>query len=353
MQNFRYNVCQWYEKNKRSLPWRNSSDPYKVWLSEVILQQTRMDQGLPYYNRFIEAYPTIFDLADATEQEVLKLWQGLGYYSRARNLLHTAKVVVDQYEGKLPDNYKELKTLKGIGDYTAAAISSICFDEPKAVVDGNVYRVLSRFLGLDVPINSTEGKKVFKEKAQLYLDKKDPGTYNQALMEFGALFCKPQNPFCESCVLNAECVAFNQGKVKELPVKIKRTRIKRRYFNYLVFLSDDNQTLLQQRKEADIWKKLYEFPLIESEKSLQKSQLLKQDKLKSLKINPSSIKLFNKKLIKHQLTHQTLFVKFWIIKDFPSNLSVCKSLKVRYEQLKNFPVPVVIDNFLKAFELKI
>src|SRR5690606_35061662 len=223
-----------------------TTNPYNIWLSEIILQQTQIVQGLPYYEEFLKAFPTIFHLANAPESQVLKLWQGLGYYSRARNLHATAKYIVAECNGVFPNNYKELHQLKGVGDYTASAIASICFREPAAVVDGNVYRVLSRVFGVETPINSTKGIKDFKSLAQELIDADDPGTYNQAVMEFGAVHCKPRNPDCNICIFNSSCYALANNKVDKLPVKTSKTKIRNRYFNYLVFLSSDEKTILQK-----------------------------------------------------------------------------------------------------------
>lgn len=354
MQDFKEIITQWYTENKRDLPWRRTSDPYKIWLSEVMLQQTRVAQGLPYYEKFVKTFPTVYELAAAEEQQIMKLWQGLGYYSRARNLHHTAKVVVEKYNGNFPTTYKELKTLKGVGDYTASAIASMCFHEPKAVLDGNVFRVLSRYLGLDVPINSTEGKKIFKSKAESLLDEKNPGQYNQAIMEFGALQCKPKNPLCERCPLQVNCVAFQQGKIAELPVKLKKVKVRERHLNYFVFLSADNSTVLQQRTGKGIWKKLFEFPLIETSKEMQKKQIMKEEKIQIAGIKSEDMYAFNTKSIKHQLTHQRLMVKFWIVQKevLPEISQKPEQLIVNYNEIKDFPVPVVIDNFLNAFEYK-
>jgi len=354
LQDFNKIITRWYIENKRELPWRESTDPYKVWLSEVMLQQTRVAQGLPYYLKFIKVFPTVYDLAAADEQEILKLWQGLGYYSRARNLHHTAKVVVKKYNGNFPTTYKELKTLKGVGDYTASAIASICYQEPKAVLDGNVFRVFSRFFGLDSPINSTEGRKLFKNKAELLLDEKNPGQYNQAIMEFGALQCKPKKPLCDSCPLQINCVAFQHGKIAELPVKLKKGKVKERHLNYFVFLSDDNFTVLQQRTKRGIWKKLYEFPMVETQEEMQKDHIMEIKKTQTTGIKPQDIYAFNTKSIRHQLTHQRLMVKFWIVQknELSKVVQNPDRLIIKYEDIKDFPVPVVIDNFLNAFEYK-
>lgn len=236
---FSTQIIEWYRTNKRDLPWRKTKNPYQIWLSEIILQQTRVEQGLSYYLKFIEKYPSIKDLANAPQDEVLKLWQGLGYYSRARNLHYTSKVITDKYKGEFPATYKEILDLKGIGEYTAAAISSFSFNLPYPVIDGNVYRVLSRVFDIDTPIDSTLGKKEFKELAYELINKNNPSEYNQAIMEFGALYCKPQSPDCENCIFTSTCLAFKTKKINELPVKSKKLKQKNRYFNYLVFIDED------------------------------------------------------------------------------------------------------------------
>ena len=259
------------------MPWRNTTNPYYIWLSEIILQQTRVAQGTSYYLKFIEHFSTIQDLANADEQLVLKLWQGLGYYSRARNLHFTAQHIVNDLDGKFPNTYKELVKLKGVGDYTASAIASICFNESTAVVDGNVYRLLSRYYGIKTPINSSQGIKEFKELAQRLIDQNNPATHNQAIMEFGARMCRPQNPDCETCPFNDSCVALELKKIKELPVKDKKSKIRKRFFNYIVLLTDDGKTILNQRTEKGIWRNLYEFPLIESDSIIDEEELVKND----------------------------------------------------------------------------
>jgi len=242
--NFSNTLIYWYLQTKRDLPWRKTRDPYLVWLSEIILQQTRVSQGMSYYLTFSSIFPTVEDLANAEESKVLKMWQGLGYYSRARNLHFTAKYVSNELSGVFPTSYKELIKLKGIGDYTASAISSICFDEPAAVVDGNVYRVLSRFFKIETPINSTKGIKEFKDLAQSLLDATKPGVYNQAIMDFGALQCKPKSPNCYECPMSTNCIAFENKLVKQLPIKEKKLKIKKKYFNFFVFVTKKNKTIL-------------------------------------------------------------------------------------------------------------
>ncbi|HYG16163.1 MAG TPA: A/G-specific adenine glycosylase, partial [Bacteroidia bacterium] len=260
-------IESWYALNKRDLPWRNTRDPYKIWLSEVILQQTRVNQGMPYYHKFIEKYPDIAAMAGAHEDEVLKLWQGLGYYSRARNMHQAAKMITYELNGKFPITYTDILKLKGVGSYTAAAIASIAGNEPVAVVDGNVYRVLARYFGIDTPIDSTEGRKTFLKLANELINTENPATYNQAVMEFGALQCKPQNPDCGVCPLKISCIALKQKRVDALPVKSKKTAVKARYFNYL-FFEKPGFAHLQKRGQTDIWANLYEFPLAETEKTI-------------------------------------------------------------------------------------
>ena len=342
---FSNRLTHWYLQNKRDLPWRKTHEPYQIWLSEIMLQQTRIEQGLPYFYKFIEAYPTVFDLAKAPADEVLKLWQGLGYYSRARNLHETAKFVAEELNGIFPKTYKELKKLKGVGDYTASAIASICYNEPVAVVDGNVYRVLSRIFGISTPINSTAGIKEFKQLAQELLDKNDPATFNQAIMEFGALHCKPQNPKCDTCPFNDMCLALKNDQIKELPVKLKKAKIKKRYFNYLVFDLENENTILEQRSGRGIWNGLYQFPLVESEKMIGEYELKKHQRFKELLDNPDfSIELFNENPVVHKLSHQHLYTRFWIVNSAKTEVN-----SVSLEEVTNYPVPVLIENFLNEY----
>lgn len=339
-------LTNWYLQNKRVMPWRETFNPYYIWLSEVILQQTRVEQGMAYYLKFIEAFPLINDLANADEQYVLKLWQGLGYYSRARNLHFSAKYVVNELKGDFPATYKELLKLKGVGDYTASAISSICFNESAAVVDGNVYRVLARYFGISTPINATKGIKDFKELAQQLLNSKIPGTHNQAIMEFGAIMCKPQNPSCEICPLNESCVALEKKTINELPVKLNKTKIRKRYFNYLVVKTLDGKTLLNQRRGKGIWQNLYEFPLLESDRELEEKEVLLHESLNDLLPKGSiQIKRFKKPTKVHKLSHQHIFSTFWMV-----DLDVNNSEAISWNDFENFPVPILIHNFVE--ELK-
>lgn len=343
---FSKRLISWYLDNKRDLPWRKTVSPYHIWLSEIMLQQTRVAQGLPYYLKFINAYPTVQDLAISPEDEVLKQWQGLGYYSRARNLHTTAKMVTEEMDGVFPDNYKDLLKLKGVGEYTASAIASICFNEPQAVVDGNVYRVLSRVFGVSTPINKGNGPKEFKILAQQLIDKKQPGTFNQAIMEFGARHCVPRNPDCNSCIFNDSCVAFQKNEVEELPVKIKAKPVKKRYFNYLVVLSENENTILKQRIGKGIWHKLYEFPLVETSEEVDIEDLknLPQFQDFSENLDIRSISLFNEEAVVHKLSHQHLYTRFWIIetpKDGQADIPI--------SEINNYAVPVLIENFVSEF----
>ncbi|MDG2150601.1 MAG: A/G-specific adenine glycosylase [Polaribacter sp.] len=340
-------LIHWYLKNNRKLPWRETKNPYFIWLSEIMLQQTRVAQGLSYYKKFTEAFPSIFELAKANESTVLKMWQGLGYYSRARNLHFTAKYIATELNGVFPATFNEIIKLKGIGDYTASAISSICFNEPTAVVDGNVYRVLSRYFGIKTPINSSLGIKEFKALAQVLIDETQPGTFNQAIMDFGALHCKPQNPSCSSCPFSESCVALEQNRIKELPVKEKKVKVKKRYFNYLVMVTSDGKTILSERKGKGIWQGLYQFPLIETNKNISINELISKDEFVNLFPFNSSISLFNKKEIVHKLSHQHISTKFWIIETENS-----QEIKIKWAEIEKYPVPILIANFLEAFSTK-
>lgn len=341
---FSNTLIYWYLQKNRDLPWRKTKNPYFIWLSEIMLQQTRVAQGLSYYLKFTTAFPTVFDLAKAEESTVLKMWQGLGYYSRARNLHHTAKQLANEFNGEFPSSYKEIIKLKGIGDYTASAISSICFEEPAAVVDGNVYRVLSRYFGIKTPINSAAGIKEFKALAQTLIDETQPGTFNQAIMDFGALHCKPQNPLCETCVFADSCVALEKKLTKQLPVKDKKIKVRKRYFNFLVLQTDDHKTILSERKGKGIWQGLYQFPLIETEKTIHKEALISSEKFIHLFPTETSISLFNEKEIVHKLSHQHLHTHFWIVE--AKNTA---EATIKWTEIEKYPVPILIANFLAAF----
>ncbi len=300
-------LLPWYREHHRPLPWRETQDPYRIWLSEVILQQTRVDQGMAYWRRFVERYPTVQDLAAAHEDDVLKLWQGLGYYSRARNLLKAARQVVNDFGGSFPATHADLQKLKGVGDYTASAIASICFHQPDAVVDGNVYRVLARAFGIDMPIDSTAGRKRFKELAQELIDPTNPGDHNQAVMELGATVCTPNNYACLLCPLQPKCAAFATGRIEDLPVKEGVTRTRDRFFNYL-HIRHPNGVYMHQRGPKDIWQGLFELPLIESERSLARRYLISEtDRL----FGTGWKVLAKSDEVKHVLSHQLIRAVFW------------------------------------------
>ena len=339
---FSNSLVQWYLQNKRDLPWRDTINPYQIWLSEIMLQQTRVAQGLPYFISFINAFPTVFDLANAEEDQVLKLWQGLGYYSRARNLHATAKYVAHELNGIFPDNYKELLKLKGIGEYTAAAIASFSYNEPVAVLDGNVYRVLSRYFNMDNDISDTKTKKVFQTLAQEVLLKDNPAIFNQAIMEFGALQCVPKNPDCESCVLSNSCAALQYNKVAQLPVKSKKTKVTPKYFNYLILKDITGKFIVQKREGKGIWENLYEFPLFETAELMApeviEKQLIQMDFFGQ---KAKEIILLNSEIIKHKLSHQHLFIRFFLM-EFDVELPGSKG----FEEIKKLPFPIVIHNFM-------
>ncbi|SEK89484.1 A/G-specific DNA-adenine glycosylase [Aquimarina amphilecti] len=347
---FHKKLITWYLQNKRSMPWRETTDPYHIWLSEIILQQTRVAQGLPYYLSFTDQYPTVFDLANAEEEQVLKLWQGLGYYSRARNLHTTAKYIANELRGVFPSTYNDLLKLKGVGDYTASAIASICYNEVVPVVDGNVYRVLSRYFNIDTPINSTQGIKEFKKIAFTLIDPEQPATYNQAIMEFGALQCKPQSPYCIVCPLNDSCESLKNGTVTSLPVKLKKTKIKKRYFNYLIFSVNDQQTVIKQRTGKGIWQNLYEFPLIESDKDVNLSYIKEHTILKNLVGNMSyDITCYEEAFKIHKLSHQHLYTRFYVVK-INTKPEVDEELElVEIDNIREYPVPILLGNFIDSF----
>lgn len=336
-------LIQWYLQNKRDLPWRNTTDPYPIWLSEIMLQQTRVAQGMPYFLSFTTAFPTVFDLAKANEEQVLKLWQGLGYYSRARNLHKTAQHIAQELSGVFPGNYNDLLKLKGVGEYTAAAIASFSYNQAVPVVDGNVFRVLSRYFDLDTDIAQASAKKEFAALAFELMPKDNPATFNQAIMEFGALQCVPKSPNCGICVFNESCAALQKSKVDQLPVKSKKLKVRNRYFNYLVLEDETGNTLIQKRTDKGIWHNLYEFPLMETEKEEgfdRVSEVIQGDYFKDNTV--ISMLEYNEKSIIHKLSHQHLHIKFW-------KVSVKGTIEngLDGETLKTFPFPIVIHNFIE------
>lgn len=343
-------LVQWFENHQRELPWRSHPTPYYVWLSEVILQQTRVSQGLDYFNRFVERWPSLRNLAEASEEEVLKMWQGLGYYSRARNLHKCAKEVVRLFDGELPADYHQLVKLPGIGPYTAAAIASIAFGLPHAVVDGNVYRVLSRLFDIDIPINTDEGAKTFAILADELLDRYRPGLHNQAMMEFGALQCLPSNPDCLFCPLQTYCLAFANGTVSLRPVKIPKTKIKTRFLNYLVIKDKENNLYLRKRQGKDIWENLYDFPCMESDHALSYDEVIENPEF-ALFIQDKAFQVVRiSSQNTHKLTHQTLIATFFEIKilDFLPVIQENNILLVPEKDLGKYPIPKLIDNYLNS-----
>ncbi len=336
-------LLEWYVLNKRELPWRNTNNPYFIWLSEIILQQTRVEQGLPYYLRFIKAFPTVSELANAKQDRILKLWQGLGYYSRARNLHFTAKYIMQHYNGKFPSSYPEILNLKGVGTYTAAAISSFCFNLPYAVVDGNVIRFLSRLFGVETAFDTTEGVKIFRELAHNLLDKNIPGEYNQAIMEFGALHCTSKSPKCYECSFAFNCTAYITNSIAKFPVKVKKISLKKRFLDYLL-IQKGNSIMLRKRRSG-IWKGLYEFPFLESEHEKSSDLIISSCAWVNL-FNTSGYKVESiSKSFTHRLSHQYIYARFWKVHVQEFTLDNC--FFVRNRELKNYPVPRLLDKFMK------
>lgn len=335
-------LLKWYLINKRDLPWRKNKDPYSVWISEIILQQTRVSQGTQYYNNFMKRFPNIEELSISKESEVLKLWQGLGYYNRAINLHKTSKEIFNNLKGIFPSRYEDLIKLKGIGDYTASAISSICFDEYNPVVDGNVLRFLSRYFGIKDPIDSKKTQSKVKEIGKKLIDKTDnPGDFNQAMMEFGALICTPF-PDCNTCPLGSKCVALDKNEVEKLPVKLKKKKIKERFLNYIVLIDKKNNTIVEKRVEKDIWFKLNQFPLIETNFKVDDIMRISSFiKFINSQKTPIKIEKYSRHNVKHVLSHQILqitFHKFKIEKEISAGINL--------SQLINYNFPVPINNFI-------
>ena len=337
-------LSQWYAINKRDLPWRSTVNPYYIWLSEIILQQTRVNQGLPYYLKFIDAFPAVADLANADEDLVLKLWQGLGYYSRARNLQFSAKLILSEFGGNFPDNHADILKLKGVGSYTAAAISSFSFGLPFAVLDGNVIRVLSRVFGIQTPFDTTAGKKQFQKLAQELLDKKNPAEYNQAIMEFGALQCVPKSPKCNDCPIVNDCIAFNTNTVSLLPVKSKKLKVKSRFLHFLVV--NKNYEVLIGKRNSGIWQGLYEFPFLEFDENLNEKSVLKSPLwINFFKDSVKQISSISEVYI-HKLSHQKIHAKFWEIDVNSFRSSDFKIVKCN--ELQKYPVSSLIEKYLNS-----
>jgi A/G-specific adenine glycosylase len=340
-------LLYWNKKdNKRQMPWKGEKNPYRIWLSEIILQQTRVEQGLNYYNNFIKEFPTIQALAKAKDEKIFKMWEGLGYYTRCRNLIATARYIATELKGKFPEDYESIKALKGVGPYTAAAISSFAYNLPYAVVDGNVFRVLARVFGIATPIDSTIGKKYFTELANELLDKKNAGSYNQAIMDFGAVVCKPISPLCNQCIFKKTCVALAKGKTNEWPVKEKKISIKKRWFYYLV-LEHIHETAIVKRTAKDIWQDLYEFPLVEMEEETEIKKVLQLAEKKKW-ITKNQYELISiSPLFRQQLSHQLIAGQFIRIK-----LQKKTTLKTNWawhssKQISKYAFPQFINQYLK------
>jgi A/G-specific adenine glycosylase len=345
--NIQKEIIKWYKANRRELPWRNTTDAYVIWLSEIILQQTRVEQGLPYFNKFLENFPTVRSFAEATENQVLKLWQGLGYYSRGRNMLFTAKQVMEQHNGVFPVEYEELIKLKGVGDYTAAAISSFSNNQAKAVLDGNVFRVLARYFGIEEPINSTLGKKIFAQLAQSLIENQTPSLYNQAIMEFGALLCKPKLPACNICPIQQDCYALKKQTVGLLPIKLKKVKIKERWFNYFVGI-ENGFILTNQRQAGDIWQQMFDFPLIETNGRADLQDFTFNETVKATFGENVQITSVLEK--KHLLTHQIIYVQFFALSNYIINFNLHTEIKsVLLEDFEELPHPKVISDFINLY----
>lgn len=342
-------LVKWYEQNKRDLPWRETKDPYKIWLSEIILQQTRVIQGLPYYLRFVDKFPNIQALAGASEQEVLRLWQGLGYYTRARNLHQCAREVTNTYQGIFPGTFQSLKTLRGIGDYTAAAVASFAFNEKVAVVDGNVFRVLSRVFGIDKEINSPEGKLVFTQVANELLSTKSPDLHNQAIMEFGALQCLPRNPNCNQCIFVRGCFAAKNDMQHQFPIKKKAKVARKRYFYYFV-IQKGKSLLMKKREDKDIWQGLFDFFLLEKASPTRIDRIIDQmNSITQVKIPANSVKI--SPLYKHTLSHQIIYSKFIMVQENPENMLKEPFAFYSVKKISSLPKPVLISRFLADYHL--
>lgn len=345
---FTIKLMKWNQAlNRRSMPWKNEKDPYRIWLSEIILQQTRVEQGWAYYERFIHDFPTVSDLAKAPEKKVFKLWEGLGYYSRCRNLIETAKRIASEYKGRFPSDYNAIAGLKGIGPYTAAAISSFAFNLPYPVLDGNVHRVLARYFGITTSIENASGRKFYDLLATALIDKRKPGIYNQAIMDFGAVTCKPMNPGCSTCPLAKDCMAFQNNWVSILPLKKKRTEKKSRWFLYFLVETEDHQVYIRRRKGKDIWKDLYEFPLFESEIPMPENQEFFSGRVKKLLGRQSFSEMKISKVYKQELTHQTIHARFSSLRIGKPSSNMSGFLLVSRKRIYSYPLPRLLNAFLE------
>ena len=345
-----YLLRSWYQENKRELPWRNASDPYVIWISEIILQQTRVAQGMDYFYRFMERFPDVASLAQADEDEVLKYWQGLGYYSRARNLHAAAKEIMQRFGGIFPRRYEDVISLKGIGEYTAAAIVSFAWNQPYPVVDGNVFRVLSRLFAVDVPIDTSKGKKTFTELAGYLMDPQHAGEHNQAVMELGALQCVPQHPDCAVCPLNAHCTAYAAGRVADFPVKQHKMKTRNRYFHYF-YIQYKGTTWITRRGKKDIWEGLYEFPLIETERPMDFAELQQTAAFRRLFDGAGDLSVsVDLSDVKHGLSHQVLYAAFYRVEIAKENRALRGFLRIPVSDIDRYAVPRLIHLYLERLE---
>lgn len=349
IESLRKSLLAWYEKHQRPLPWRKTKDPYRIWLSEIILQQTRVAQGLAYYQRFVANYPSISELAAAPEERVLKDWEGLGYYSRARNLKTAAGQVMTEFAGEFPNNYQAIKTLKGVGDYTASAVSSFAFGEAQAVLDGNVFRVLSRLYAEERPINTSEGQKYFRRLAQELLNLEAPGEHNQAIMELGALVCKARQPLCSACPWQSQCQAFAERRPEDFPHKEKKFYDRQRHLHYFI-IEDENGAWATEQRQAGIWRGLYQFPLLEtaSDASLTQLRELAKD---VLWLDAEAELYLAAQLPKHKLSHQSLFVKIWKLETPLSHPAPEHWQWLKPAQLKDCAFPRPLRRYLDSNQL--
>lgn len=346
MRKLKHKLCQWYNENKRELPWRATTDAYHIWVSEIILQQTQVKQGLPYYERFVLAHPDVQSLALAPEDDVLKLWQGLGYYSRARNMQNAARQVISDFEGVFPTTYDELLTLKGVGDYTASAVSSFSSGEVRACVDGNVIRVLARLFGVEEPYDKSIGKKQIKALADEFLDVNDSAAHNQAIMEFGAMQCTPKSPQCESCIFRSQCYAFGKNMVNVLPVKSLKVKVKTIFMYYFV-MKHNGYVTMQQRGEDSIWKRLYEFPLLESGVAIESDAVISYAQ-QTFDLDENSVFQFSS-VYTHILSHRKIQAVFVTVSSENLSLSDEKVLMVQEGAFSQYPVSRLVERFWEDY----
>lgn len=350
---FSERLLAWYQKHKRSLPWRGSGDAYRVWVSEIVLQQTRVEQGMAYYYRFMDAFPDVYSLASASENDVLRIWQGLGYYSRARNMHHTARQIAEKHDGRFPGSSQELVKLKGVGPYTAAAIASIVFNEPVPALDGNAYRVFTRLFGIAENIDTLQGKKAICIFVEKLISKNTPGDFNQAVMDFGSLVCKAANPLCEKCIFNHECYAFQHRETEKFPVRNTKRPISKRYFNYFLFeyAEENNPSVffVQQRTASDIWEKLYELPLLETLEDIPEQELFNHPWWKGLfPVSEGFTVLSGVLTLNHKLTHREIYARLFRVKVEPEHFKRLgrKFLVTDAESFDKLPKPRLIERLM-------